>query len=156
MIALRYLNMDDRITFEKINLNYTYYFLKNVKNIDLNLLNINKKCMKNTNAVIYEIKYIMMQSINNQNIDREIPLCPSFSDVDAYIIEKNESKYFIFALTENKNKVLDIYKKPWIEIHTQIKAINSGESIKYKIYFMKIRLDSYDDLPVDKILCFSV
>ena len=148
--------MDDRITFEKINLNYTYYFLKNVKNIDLNLLNINKKCMKNTNAVIYEIKYIMMQSINNQNIDREIPLCPSFSDVDAYIIEKNESKYFIFALTENKNKVLDIYKKPWIEIHTQIKAINSGESIKYKIYFMKIRLDSYDDLPVDKILCFSV
>ena len=101
MIALRYLNMDDRITFEKINLNYTYYFLKNVKNIDLNLLNINKKCMKNTNAVIYEIKYIMMQSINNQNIDREIPLCLSFSDVDAYIIEKNESKYFIFALTEN-------------------------------------------------------
>ena len=29
-----------------------------------------------------------MQSINNQNIDRGIPLCLTFSDVDAYIIEE--------------------------------------------------------------------
>ena len=50
-----------------------------------------------------------MQSINNQNIDRAIPLCLSFSDVDAYIIEKNESKYLIFALTENSKKVLELY-----------------------------------------------
>ena len=41
------------------------------------------------NAFVYEIKYITMQSVNNQNIDREIPLCLSFSDVDAYIIEEN-------------------------------------------------------------------
>ena len=45
---------------------------------------------KNTNAVIYEIKFTMMQSINNQNIDRRIPLCLNFSDADAYIIEKNK------------------------------------------------------------------
>ena len=88
-------------TFEKVNLNHFYYFFKDIKNIDLNLLNINKAYTKNTDAVIYEIKYIIMQSINNQNIDRAIPLCLSFSDVDAYIIEKNESKYLIFALTEN-------------------------------------------------------
>ena len=60
---------------------------------------------KNTDAVIYEIKYTMMQSINNQNIDSEIPLCLSFSDVDAYIIECNSieesgNKYLIFALTK--------------------------------------------------------
>ena len=30
-----------------------------------------------------------MQSINNQNIDKEVPLCLSFSNVAAYIIEEN-------------------------------------------------------------------
>ena len=52
---------------------------------------------KNTNAVSYENKYIIMQSINNQNIDKEVPLCLSFSDVDAYIIEENENKYLVLA-----------------------------------------------------------
>ena len=56
-----------------------------------------------------------MQSINNQNIDSEIPLCLSFSDVDVYIIEENGNKYFIykliFALTENNKELLELYKK---------------------------------------------
>ena len=59
-------------------------------------------------------------------------------------------------MTENNKEVLELYKTLWIEIRKQIKAINSGESIKYKNDFMKIRLDSYDDLPLSKILCFSV
>ena len=49
MIILR---SEGYITFEKINLNHTLLFLKNVKYIDLNLLNINKKCAKYTNAAI--------------------------------------------------------------------------------------------------------
>ena len=98
-----------------------------------------------------------MQSINSQHIDIGIPLCFSFSDVDAYIIEENGNKYLIFALTEKNKKVLELYKNLWSEIKKQIKAINVGESIKYKNAFMKIRLDSYDDdyLPLNKILCFS-
>ena len=147
---------EDYITFEKINLNHTYYFFDDIKNIDLSLLSINKKYIKNTDAVSYEIKYIMMQSINNQNIDKEVPLCLSFSDVDAYINEENKNKYFVFALTENNKEVLDAYKKLWSKIKKQIKTINSGKSIKYKNDFMKIRLDSNDDLPLNKILCFSV
>ena len=67
--------------------------------------------MKNTDAVIYELKYIFIQSINNHNIDREIPLCLSFSNPDAYISEENENKYLIFALTENNIEVLELYKK---------------------------------------------
>ena len=72
------------------------------------------------------------------------------------IIEKNESKYLIFPLTENNKEELGLYKKLWSEIKKQIKGINSGKSIKYKNNFMKIRLDSYNDLPLEKILCFSV
>ena len=52
-----------------------------------------------------------MRSINNRNIDRGIPLCLSFSDVDAYILEENENKYLVFALTENNKEVLGLYKK---------------------------------------------
>ena len=96
-----------------------------------------------------------MQSINNQNIDRGIPLCLSFSDADAYINEENENKYLIFALTENNKEVLERYQTFWSQIKKkQIKAINSGKSIKYKNDFMTIRLDSYYDLPLKKILCF--
>ena len=97
-----------------------------------------------------------MGSINNQNTDRQVTFCLSFSDVDAYIIEENENKYLIFVLTENNKEVLEPYKKLWRKIKKQIKAINSGQSIKYKNDFMKIRLDSHDGLPLNKILCFSV
>ena len=76
-----------------------------VKHIDLNLLGINKKCIKNTYVVAHEIKYIITQNIDNQNIDNELPLRLSFINVDAYIIEENENKYLIFALTENNTKM---------------------------------------------------
>ena len=52
--------------------------------------------------------------------------------------------------------MLDAHKKLWSKIKKQIKTINSGKSIKYRKDFMKIRLDSYDNLPLNKILCFSV
>ena len=36
---------------------------KDIKNIDLSLLSINKKCMNNTDAATYEIKYIKVLMI---------------------------------------------------------------------------------------------
>ena len=66
------------------------------------------------------------------------------------------NKNLIFALTENKKEVLELYKKLWSEIKKQIMAINRDESMKYKNNFMKIKLDSHDDLSLNKILCFSV
>ena len=101
------------ITFKKVNLNHICYFFDDIENSDLNLLSINKKCMKNTDAFVYKIKYIAIQTITNQNIDKEVPLCLSLSDVDTYIIEENENKNLIFALTENNKEVLDAYKKFW-------------------------------------------
>ena len=75
-----------------------------IKHIDLNLLSINKKRLKNTDVVTHEIKSITTQNINNQNINNEVPLCICFSDVRAYIIEENENKYLIFALAKNNKK----------------------------------------------------
>ena len=136
------------ISFKKSNLNRPYHFFSDIKNVHLNLLSIDKISHKNTDVVVYNIIFIMMESINNQNIDNEDPHCLSFSDVDAYIIEENGNIYLIFVLTKKNKKVLRIYKKLWNEIRKQIKAINGGESIKYKKDFMKIRLHSYDnDIP---------
>ena len=52
MIAPRHV-MIGHTTFEKINLNHTYYFFDDIKDIDLNWLRIIKKCMKNTDAFVY-------------------------------------------------------------------------------------------------------
>ena len=52
------------ITFKKINLNRTYYIfssMTNIKNFDPNLLKINKVSYKNTDAVIYNIRYVMIE-----------------------------------------------------------------------------------------------
>ena len=89
------------------------------------------------------------------------PLSLSFSNADKYIFECNsikesENKCLIFTSTENNKQVFELYEKLWSEIKKQIKAIISGESIKYRNDFTKIRLDSYDDLPLGKVLCFSV
>ena len=79
--------------------------MTNIKNFDPNLLSINKISYKNTDAVVYSTKYIMMEGINKQNIVSENLLCLIFSNVDAYNIEEsNENKYLIFALTKNNKK----------------------------------------------------
>ena len=127
--------------------------MANIKNYNPNLLSIDKISYKNTDAVVYNIKYIMMESINNQNIDSENLLCLVFSAIDAYTINESGNKYFIFDLTKNNEKVLGNYRNG---IKNQIEIINGGESIKYKKDFMKITFDYNDDLPLGKILSIPV
>ena len=102
------------ISFKKINLNHPYYFLV-ISKVVIQIC-IKKISHRNADVVVYNIKYIMMESINNQNIDRENPLCLSFSDVDAYIIEESGNKHLTFALAKKNKRVLRNYKKLWNEI----------------------------------------
>ena len=99
-----------------------------------------------------------MQSINNKNTDGEVPLCLSFSNVDAYIIEESGKIFLIFSSTENNKEELELYKKLWNEIKYPIKTINSKKcnSIEYENDIMKIILNLHDDVPLNKILHFSV
>ena len=60
--------------FQKFNLNRPYYFFNNVTNIksvNTNFFSINKISYKNVDDVVYNIIYIIMESINNQSIDSE-------------------------------------------------------------------------------------
>ena len=72
--------------------------MNNIKNFNPNLLSIDKIFCKNTDSVVYSIKYIMMESINNQNIDSENPLSLIFNDLDGYIIEKRNEKTIWFLV----------------------------------------------------------
>ena len=71
--------------------------MTNLKSFNPNFPSINKISYKNTDAVVYNIKHIIMKSINNQRIVSENPLYLVFSAVDAYIIVGSENKYLIFA-----------------------------------------------------------
>ena len=66
----------------------------NIKTFDPNLLNIGKILFKTANAVIYDIRYITI------NTDNENPLYLLFNDADGYIKESHGSKCLIFASTD--------------------------------------------------------
>ena len=69
-----------------------------------------------------------------------------------YHRRKNGNKYLTFASTDKNKKVLEMYTKLWDEIKYHFKTINSGESDEYGKYYMKIKFNSDDNLPLNKIL----
>ena len=92
--------------------NRSYYFFNdmiNIKNFDINLLNIDKISFKSNDAVIYNIRYITMKSLDHVNIDSKNSLYLIFDNVDGYIKEKNGNKYLIFASTDKNKEVLKKY-----------------------------------------------
>ena len=78
------------------------------------------------------------------------------SELDGFIKEKNDSKYLNIALTDSNNDVLIEYAKVWSGIKDQIKKINNGSVGEYGKDYMKIKFDSDDNLPLNKILKFRV
>ena len=139
---------------KQINLNNQTHFFNDmidIKNFDSNLLKIDKKSYKNTN--IYYIGYITIKNIGDyESIHSVNSLYLIIGEVDEYIEENNRNIYLIFASTDNNKEVLEKYTEPWDEIKYLIKTINGGEVGEYDKDFMKIRFESDDDLPLNKIL----
>ena len=94
-----------------------------------------------------------MKSISDyENINSVNPLYLVIGEVDGYIEENNGNKYLTFASTDTNKKVLEKYTKLWDEIKYHIKTINAGKSGEYDKDYMKIKFNSNDDLPLNKIL----
>ena len=55
-----------------------------MRNVDSNLLNIDKVSFKGTDAVIYNIKYITVEILDHVNIACENSLYLTFDNVDGY------------------------------------------------------------------------
>ena len=106
---------------------------------------------------IYYIEYITTKSIRDyENITSINLLYLIINDADGYIEENDKNKYLSFASTDNSKEVLKKYIKLWDEVKYHIQTINDDEFDEYGKDYMKIKFDSDDNLPLNKILKFSV
>ena len=71
-----------------------------------------------------------------------------------YIEEKNGNKYLIFNFVDENKEVLKKYADVWDGIKNKIKAINGDKQNDYGKDYMKIKFNSDDDLPLNKLLTF--
>ena len=136
---------------KEINIkNRTYYFLDdmiNIKDFNPSLLKIDKKSYKN-----FGIYFITMKNSDKLKINSVNPLYLRIGEVDGYIEENNGNKYLTFASTDRNKKVLEIYTKISDEIKYHIQTINAGKSGEYEKDYLKIKFNSDNDLPLNKML----
>ena len=101
---------------------------------------------------IYYIGYVTKKP--EYNINSVNPRYLLISELDGSIEEKEGSKYLNISLTYNNNDVLVKYVEVWKGIKDQLKKINNGSVGEYAKDYLKIKFDSDDNLPLNKILKF--
>ena len=146
-------------TVKQINIkNRTYYFYSDIidlENFKSNLLKIDKKSYKDIG--IYNIGYITIKKIDGRdNISSVKPLYLRISHASRYMEEINGNKYLTFDSTDGNKELIKKYDDVFNRIRNEIKTINGGKGIDYEKYYMKIKFNSDDDLPLNKLLKFHL
>ena len=90
--------------------------------------------------------------ISYESINRVNPLYFRIIHASRYIEEKNGNKYLIFDSADKNKEVLKIYGDVWDEIKNKI----NDDECDYEKGYMKIKLISDDNLPLNKILKFCL
>ena len=144
------------VTTKQLNIkNKTYYFyddLINLKDFDPRLLKLDKK--SSMDISIYYIGYVTKKPECNINSVSSLYLL--ISELNGFIEEKEGNKYLNISLRFNNDDVLVKFAEVWRGIKDQIKKINNGSVGQYGKDYMKIKFDSDDNLPLNKILKFRV
>ena len=68
------------------------------------------------------------------------------------ILKKTGNKYLVFVLTDDNKELIAKFIKLWDKIEYLIETINVDKKGEYEKDLMKIRLESGDDLSLNKIL----
>ena len=84
------------------------------------------------------------------------PLYFIIFEIDGYTEKKNGNKYLILTSTDKNKEVLSKYTELQDEIKYLIKTIKGGDAGEYEREYMKIRFNSDDKLPLNKILKFHM
>ena len=145
-------------TTKQINIkNRTYYFYNDIidlENFDAGLLKIDRKSYKDIN--IYNIGYVTKKKIGNcMNINSVNLLYLGITHANGYIEEKDANKYSVFDSTDKNKELLKKYSDVFNGIRDKIREINNNEC-DYEKDYMKIKLNSDDDLPLNKSLKFRL
>ena len=107
---------------------------------------------------IYYTGYIAIKKIDdNESIYSVNPLYLQVNHPNGYLEEKNRNKYLVFNDSVDENKeLLKKYADVLNGIKNKIKAINDDEENNYEKDYMKIKFNSDDDLPLNKLLKFHI
>ena len=77
-------------------------------------------------------------------------------EIDGYIGENNGNKDLTFASTEKNKTIIKKYTNLWDKIRYNIQTKILGKSDEYEKYYMKIKFNWDDDLPLNKVLKFHM
>ena len=133
--------------------NWTSYFFNdaiNIKDFHPSLIKKTKVIQKHW-YLSYQMHHKKSMS-DCENINSVNPLYLIIGNVDGYIEESNGNKYLTFSSTDRNKKVLEKYSKLLHEIKYHIQAINANKSGEYDKDYMKIKCNSNDDLPLNRVL----
>ena len=139
-MAIRPLNIED-ITY------YFYNDLINIKNFNINNLKLDKKSVLGNGA--YYIGYITKKPQWNVNIVN--PLYLMINKIKGHFEEVDGDKYLIIS-SENGH-IMQKYQEDFDGIKEIIKKINDySYPIKYDDNYIKIKFNTYDNIPLNKIV----
>ena len=131
--------------------NCTYYYFDgiNIKNLDPNNSKIDKNSYKD--ILICSIGYVTIKDSKHVKINSVIPLYLIFSKMNEYFGEINGSKYLTLVPTNESYKKIKKYKELWSKIKDLI-SLTMKNSDDYDEKYMKIKFNSDDELPLNKII----
>ena len=92
---------------------------------------------------IKDSKYIKIDSLN--------PLYLIFNKVNGYFREINNSKYLTLVPTNDSKENIKKYEELWIKIRDLVRSITK-KSDDYDEKYMKIKFNSDDELPLNKMI----
>ena len=72
--------------------------------------------------------------------------------VDGHIKENNRNKYLVFDSTDENKKIFKKYRELWDGIKNEIETINDGKKGEYGKDYMKIKFNTNDNLPLNKLV----
>ena len=134
---------------KKINIKSAYHYFEDMVNIEdyhSNLLEINKK--SHNDIDFYYTGYIMIKKFSDfENIHSVNPLYLIINSATRYFKEKNGEKYLILDSTEK-------YEEVFSGIISEIKTLNRGKELFHGKNYARIRINTDDDLPLNKQLKF--
>ena len=131
----------------------TYHFyndLKNIKKFNINKLKLNKKGVLGND--VYYIGYITKKP--QWNVNSVNPLYLIINRIKGHFEEVDGDKYLI--INSENDDIIQKYQEVFNGIKEIIKNVNDyNQPIKYDDNYMKIKFNTDDNIPLNKIICFS-
>ena len=143
-------------SIKEINIkNRTYYFCNDIidlKTFDSKNLKLDTKTYKDLD--IYNIGYVTIKIIGDcYDVNSVNPLYLRIDNASGYIEEINENKYLVFDVRDENKELLKRYDDVFNGLIDEIKKIDD-DWLEYTKDYMKIKLNSDDNLPLNKPLKF--